>query len=148
MTVLRMNAYREYSAPRRRGFFSVRRHPACRRVKVRTGRHYTRLAGHTVIAEKRMAAPAFSAGGVRRDVLRILLALILVLFVSVLLADLSALCSGGTRIGKLSAEIRSINSSNTLLQEELARISAHPVPVMQNQEKDAETVITLSAAIP
>ena len=101
-----------------------------------------------VIAEKRSSLPAFSAKGIRWDVLTVALSLILLLFVCILAADVEALFAGGNRIGKLSAGIRSLEGSNSILREELSVALNHPV--LRNKSESGEplneTVVVLSPA--
>ena len=100
----------------------------------------------SVIDEKRTVLPAFSAQGIRRDVLAAALALLLILFAGILCADLEALYAGGERIGKLSAGIASLEDTNALLRDRLSVAMSHPVLVRQAEapEEGADLFIIQS----
>ena len=147
MTVLRLNTT-EHRSPRRRiaytgsgrrGDYSVflsrqtRSMPAARRGVVTGNSH---------------PLPAFSREGVRWDVLVITFALVLLLFLSVIIIDLSALYAGGSRIGKLSSGILSLEQSNDRLREEisLARIRAQSYELQKAADEEPERIVVLSPA--
>ena len=92
--------------------------------------------------------PAFSREGIRWDVLVVVLSLLLALFAGILFAALDAICSGGNRIGKLSAGIVSLEGSNTMLRQELAIVMSHPVLAGKSGQTEIieETVVTITAA--
>ena len=134
MTVLRVNPTEEYAAPRRGyGFAGYSRQgaqsvPASRQVQSWTrGREASGAGRRNVIDEKRQSLPRFSAEGIRWDVLTVALALALLLFVSVLVADVGAIFAGGDRIGRLSAGIESLEGANQVLRQELSAALNHPV---------------------
>ena len=140
-----MNSSDEYTAPRREIPFADSGRWGAPPVSVsRQVQSWTRglenASGrqHKVIDEKRPSLPALSAEGIRRDVLAITLALILLVFTGILAADMSALFAGGERIGKLSAGIESLEGSNSLLREELSAALNHPV--LRNKAAGTETV--------
>ena len=145
MTVLRLNTD-EHVFPRRqiangfrrRGNYSVF---LSRQVRNRPA------ARCGVIAEIKRPQRAFSAEGLRGDVKVIALTLALVLFLCVLIADVSALCAGGDRIGRLSSGIASLEQDNDLLREEisLARIRARSYE-RQQADGEPDTVVVLSPA--
>lgn len=134
MTVLRMNTD-DHSFSRRRGGYSVflsrqdRSFPAARR---------------DVIAEKKAPLPAFSTEGVRWDVLVITLSLVLLVFIGILAADLNALYTGGTRIGRLSSGIASIEESNDLLRAEISRASLKSFRFQRTESTEPERIVILS----
>ena len=155
MSVLRVNPTEEYAAPRRGNTFAdsgrrgARPQPAsgqvqnwARGMEISSGRR------HGVIDEKRSSLPAFSAEGIRWDVLVVALSLVLVLFIGILAADVSELFAGGERIGRLSDGIRSLEGSNSMLRAELSVALNHPV--LRSRAGDAETagetVVILSPA--
>ena len=80
--------------------------------------------------------------------MRLAVLLSLILFLVILFLDIGSLCSGGANISKLSARIESLNSSNSLLQEDLTLAMSHPVLQRANADEAEETVITLTAALP
>lgn len=131
MTVLPKNTYHEPAYLQQNRLFSAhRRYDGTRPVQHQTGRF------------------VFS-GSFNRSILRFTVLLALVLFFIILLFDLLTLYSGGANIGELSARIESLNSSNTLLQEDLNLAMSHPVLKSVNaQDGEEETIITLTAAIP
>ena len=127
MTVLRMNSSDRYASSRPGGAFADPRRqnpwaiPAARQVQDWTrGLEINTSRRHEVIAEKRIALPVFSAKGIRWDALLTALMLLLLLFLGVLLADMQAISAGGARIGKLSAGIEALETSNTQLRQELS----------------------------
>ena len=77
----------------------------------------------SVIAERSTALPAFSAKGIRLDMLAITVTVLLVLFAGILFSDLGALRSEGWRVSQLSARNASLEDSNNLLREEIAILS-------------------------
>ena len=102
-----------------------------------------------VIDEQKAVLPVFSAKGVRWDVLVVTVTLLVLVFAGVLFADLEALYSGGDRIGKLSAGIESLESSNSLLREQLSIALNHPVLRNQAAEAGAEgNVLVIRSTIP
>ena len=153
MTVLRVLSSDEYAAPRRGGIFpalsrrgawSVPASPQvqswARNLEISTSRQ------HSVISEKRIALPVFSARGIRWDVLLVALSLLLLLFLGVLFSDMGALYAGGERVGKLSAGIASLEGTNTRLREELSTALNHPLLRMnaESENQKSETLIILS----
>lgn len=101
-----------------------------------------------VITERKTALPLFSAKGIRWDALMVTLLLILLLFTGILLADMQALHAGGSRIGKLSAGITSLEDSNSQLRQELSLAMNHSALLSRAESINPvnETVIVLSAA--
>lgn len=146
-----MDPYREYSVPRQRGAFASRRRqaPVSRQVQDWTRNVQPRSGDRrSVIDRKAPKLPAFSREGIRWDVLVVVLSLLLALFAGILFADLDAICSGGNRIGKLSAGIVSLEGSNTMLRQELAIVMSHPVLAGKSGQTEIieETVVTITAA--
>ena len=92
-----------------------------------------------VITEKRQPLPALSAEGIRWDVLAVTLTLVMAVFLFVLILDVSALFAGNDRIGRLSAGIASLESSNSILQEELSWARSD----LSADRKDGEPVLTV-----
>ena len=82
------------------------------------------------------------------DLLKLSVVLALILSVVVLSFDVGALCSRRAQIGKLSSRIESLNSSNAMLQEDLALAMSHPVLSKANSDDEEKTVITLTIALP
>ena len=155
MTVLRVNPTEEYAAPRRGyGFAGYSRQgaqsvPASRQVQSWTrGMEAAASGWRNVIDEKRQSLPRFSAEGIRWDVLVVALSLVLVLFVSILAADVGELFAGGERIGRLSDGIRSLEGSNSILRAELSVALNHPVlrSKAEGAETVNETIVVLSPA--
>ena len=155
MTVLRVNPTEEYAAPRRGNTFadSGRRgawpQPSSGQVQSWTrGMEISSGRRRGVIDEKRTSLPAFSAEGIRWDVLVVALSLVLVLFVSILAADVGELFAGGERIGRLSDGIRSLEGSNSILRAELSVALNHPVlrSKAEGAETVNETIVVLSPA--
>ena len=99
-----------------------------------------------VITEDRTALPAFSSRGIRWDILTGTLALLLLLFVGVLFADLENLRAGSERVGKLSAGIEALEDSNARLGERLSVAMRHPVLNRKAEEEAVEysTVVFLT----
>ena len=153
MTVLRGNTTEEYAVPRRGNTFADSGRQSAWSVPVSgqvqnwtRGMENSSGRQHGVIDEKRPSLPAFSAEGIRWDVLTVVLALVLLLFFCVLAADVEALHAGGERIGKLSDGIRSLEGSNSILREELSVALNHPVlrNMAESAEPVNETVVVLS----
>ena len=103
-------------------------------------------ARRDVIAEKKAPLPAFSPEGIRWDVLVIVLSLAALLFLGILIADVSALYTGGTRIGKLSTGITSLEASNGLLREEISRASVQSFELRSAENEEPERIVVLSPA--
>ena len=151
MTVLRVKKpYQAYQPSPRGDAF------ASRQVQDWT-RHLDYSAGRRrVIAREDSAVPAFSSRGIRRDVLAVTVALLLVLFAGILFADMSTIWAGGSRIGELSAGIESLEGTNASLQQQLSFAMRHPVLTRMSAQAEAEAeaeareeqVITLSALLP
>lgn len=132
MAVLQKDAYRRSISVQQNLLFAAhRRYDGSRRVQGRTGR-----------------LPVISSGSLSHDILKLAALLLLILFVILLLADLGVLYSGRTTIGKLSARIETLSSSNALLQEDLTLAMNHPVLRSANMDNEEETVIMLTAALP
>ena len=151
MTVLRANMSDEHALPRRRNaFFSPRgsfpvpvspqTQSWTRSLEINAGRR------RDVIAEKRKPMPPFSSEGIRWDVLVVLLALALLLFICILVSAVSALCSGGYRIGRLNSGIASLEETNTHLQEKLYWERDRWVLPRSADSADAERTVILSLA--
>ena len=146
-----MDPYREYSVPRQKGVLASRRRqaPVSRQVQDWTRSIQPRSGSRrSVIDRKASMLPAFSREGIRWDALIIVLSLLLLVFAGILFSDLDAICSGGDRIGKLSAGIVSLEGSNAMLQEELSLAMRHPVLARMNEQAEVieETVVTITAA--
>ena len=147
MTVLRMPAYPEYTTPRKGSAFRARRQGAqFRQVQDWTRSIPARPARRAVIAERNPVTPSFSARSNRQDALTAVLVLLLVLFLVVIIADVSALCAGGERIGRLSSGIASLEQSNNLLREEIARAQSEPFIFQRADNGEPERVVILSPA--
>lgn len=152
MTVLRANISDEHALPRRRnaffgprGSFSVPVSPQTqswtKSLEINAGKR------RSVIAEKKTPMRPFSSEGIRWDVLVVLLALALLLFICILVSDVSALCSGGYRIGRLSDGIASLEESNSALREKLYWTRDRWVlPWAAESSADAERTVILSLA--
>ena len=132
MTVRPVNPFYTGSARRKRGagFPSRQVQDWTRGLDGRNG-------WRQVIDEKRPALPAFSANGIRRDVLLVTLSLVLLIFLGVLFSDLEALHSGGNRIAQLSAGIETLEDTNVLLRDRLSVAMSHPV--LQHASASEET---------
>ena len=148
-----MDPYREYTVPRQRGLFASRRRqvPVSRHAQDWTRSLEAASGGHRrVIDRKASVLPAFSAEGIRWDVMIVILSLLLLLIAGVLVSDIEALRAGSSRIGKLSAGIESLEGSNAILEDEISMVMKHPVLKRMNElaeaEEETETVITISAA--
>ena len=155
MTVLRTNPAKEYTAPgwgypfAGSGLQGSRVVPASRQVQNWTrGMEISTGRQRSVINEKQNTLPAFSAKGIRWDVLTVALSLILLLFVCILAADIGALFSGGGRIDRLSAGIESLEGTNAILRQELSAAMNHPVlrNMAGSSEPLNERVVVLSPA--
>ena len=151
MTVLRAKKpYQAYHpSPRGSAFASPQVQDWTKRLDFSAGRR-------EVIAREDLVLPAFSSRGIRRDVLAVTVALLLVLFAAILFADMNALRAGDDRIGQLSAGIESLEGTNASLQQQLSLAMRHPVLTRMNAQSEAaaeaevqeERVITLSALLP
>lgn len=147
MTVLHVNATDKHISSRRRSASAVPGRRAVYYIPRRQVQDWTRgLENHTgrrrsVIAEKRIGLPAFSAESLLRGVL----AAVLILLVIILLADLAAVHAGGSRIGRLSAGISSLEESNSLLRQEISRTGGGALARLQADE-EPERVVVLSPA--
>lgn len=145
MTVLRINSD-EYAYPRRRNKTAgFRRRGGISAFYYQPVRRDTVLK-RRVIAEKRRPLPAFSAEGIRWDVLVITFVLALALFFCVLGSDLEALVTGGNRIGKLNAGIASLEESNGLLRERISLASGRTVLSVRADAGEPEQIVFLSPA--
>lgn len=136
MTILQLNTG-EYLSSRRRGGPSV--------FTARPARGGT-VPRRGVIAEKRRPLRFFSREGIRGDVLTTILVLVLILCLCVLAADISALYSGGIRVGRLSAGVASLEQDNGQLQEQISRVQANLLTYRQNRETEPERVVVVSPA--
>ena len=143
MTVLRVNTTDEHVFPRQRnaspasggrGYCPAAQGWA-RGLERRSARQ------RDVIPEKRRPLPAFSREGIRRDFLTVALSLILILFLCILATDLSAMFTGGTRIGRLSVGISSLEESNSLLRQELSRAESRAFSARRSDAEPGRTVI-------
>ena len=123
MTVLRVNATDEHVFPRQRSAsaaFGGRGYCPAAQGWARNMEHRC-ARRREVIPEKRRPLPPLSSEGIRRDVIIVILSLLLVLFLCVITADISAVLSGSSRIGRLSVGISSLEENNSLLRQELSR---------------------------
>ena len=94
-----------------------------------------------------IASPVSSLAGVATTLaLVVLLALALLLFICILVSDVSALCSGGYRIGRLNSGIASLEETNTHLQEKLYWERDRWVLPRSADSADAERTVILSLA--
>ena len=93
-----------------------------------------------VITEKWVPAPAVSARGVRRDVLAAVAAVLLAVFLVILIADVNALQSGGSEIGRLSRTIDALESGNAQLRQQVSAAMRHPVLLRKAAEESGETL--------
>ena len=82
----------------------------------------------------------------RRTLPALLLAALMVLMLSILVCDLSMVCTAGAHAGELAASVASLENSNALLKNELSAALNHPV-LRRQAEAQAEygTLVTLSA---
>lgn len=138
MTVLRVNATAEHVFPRQRNAspaFGSRGCCPAARGWVRSP-EFRGACRRDVIMEKRRPLPPFSREGIRRDVIIVMLSLLLVLFLCVLAADISAVMAGSSRIGRLNVSISSLEESNSLLRQELSQAGsrAFTLPETGGQE--------------
>ena len=151
MTVLRVNTTDIHAFPRlrntsgnyrRRGGVSVPVSPQiqswAKGMEVRSVKH------RSVITEKKHPLPVFSSDGIRWDVLVISLSLILVLFVSILVSDMSALYAGGDRISQLSTGIASLEQSNSILRDEISRTRYYPSGTRNAEDGEPEKIVIIS----
>ena len=100
----------------------------------------SRSAGrHDVIAEKKQPLPVLSAEGIRRDVLTVTLTLVAAALLFILISDVNALFAGNDRISRLSAGIASLESSNSILREEISWARTD----LSADRKDGEPVLTV-----
>ena len=136
MTVLRMKPYHADTVPRQRGTFPAGNRYFAPSLQVQdwtkgmvnsTGRR------RSVITGKASSVPAFSAKGIRRDVLAVTLVLLFILFAGILFADVEAIRAGRNRIGQLSSGIESLEGSNALLEQELSVALRHPPPEQEQR---------------
>ena len=74
----------------------------------------------SVIPLKQKRLRAFSSEGVRGDTALLILALVLLLFLCFLLPQMVTVHTSGSSIGKLNAEIRELEITNSQLREKLA----------------------------
>ena len=120
-----MNSIQGYALPQQEGLFPVPGRQqlyspySSRQVQDWTRGLNSASRNRSVITETVHALPVFSSRGIRWDVLIITLALLMMLFFSVLLSDVHALNAGGQRIGQLSEGIASLEDNNALLQAQL-----------------------------
>ena len=131
MTVLSKNDYYQSDGIQQDRLFSAHR----------------RYDGSRPVQHRARSVSPFASGGFWADILKLAVLLTLILSVVVLSFDVGALFSGRTKIGSLSAQIESLNSSNALLHEDLLLAMNHPVLRESNADEE-ETVITLTAALP
>lgn len=118
MSVLRMDPPDEYAVSGRR---KQTEDPLSPQIQSwANGIEHRNVKRHNVIPEKKLPLPAVSAEGIRWDVLAVTLTLIVAAFLIVLISDVSALSAGNDRIGRLSAGIASLESSNSILREEIS----------------------------
>lgn len=145
MTVLRVNATDEHVFLRQRNAspaFGGRGYcPAAqgwaRSLERRSARR------HEVIPEKRRPLPPFSREGIRQDVIIVTLSLLLVLFLCVITADISAVLSGSRQVGRLSVGISSLEENNSLLRQELSRAGSSAFTVRLSGA-EPERIVVLS----
>ena len=93
--------------------------------------------------------PVFSARGVRQDVLAVVVAALLAVFLIVLVADVNALHGSDKQIVRLNSTIESLESGNALLRDQLSTALRHPVLVraaLEDGEPLNEQVVFLSPA--
>ena len=120
-----MNSIQGYALPQQEGLFSVPgRQQLYSPYSSRQVQDWTRglnagSRNRGVVTETVHTLPVLSSRGIRRDVLLITLALVMILFFGVLFSDLQALNAGGQRIGQLSEGIASLEDNNALLQAQL-----------------------------
>ena len=107
-------------------------------MEVRSVKH------RSVIAEKKHPLPVFSSEGIRGDVLVIALSLVLILFIGILVSDVSALYAGGDRISRLSTGIASLEQSNSMLRDEISRTQYSPAKTRNAANREPEKIVILS----
>ena len=93
--------------------------------------------------------PVFSARGVRQDVLAVVVAALLAVFLIVLVADVNALHGSDKQIVRLNSTIESLESGNEVLRNRLSTALRHPVLVraaLEDGEPIDEQVVFLSPA--
>ena len=144
MAVRRVNSIQAYTLPQQEGMFPVvRRQPpagsytACQVQDWTRGLSACSRGRRSVIMEKAQVLPVISSSGIRWDALLVALALVLLLFFSILFSDLSALSAGGRRVGQLSDGIASLEDSNAFLQSQLDIFLRNPV--LDRNTRQAET---------
>ena len=94
--------------------------------------------------EKRRPLPPFSSEGIRRDVIIVTLSLLLVLFLCVLAADINAVLSGSSRIGRLSVGISSLEENNGLLRKQITRAESMAFTTPQSGSEDPGRTVLLA----
>ena len=120
-----MNSIQGYALPQQEGLFSVpgrQQFPSpcsSRQVQDWTRGLNSGSRNRSVVTETVHALPVFSSRGIRRDVLLVTLALVMVLLFGILFSDLQALSAGRQRIGQLSEGIACLEDNNALLQAQL-----------------------------
>lgn len=102
----------------------------------------------SVIPEKSHPLRAFSAEGIRGDILTAVLALVLLLCICIICLDVSALHAGGDRLDRLSEGIASLEESNSVLRAELSWAQANPFIVPKAEEVEPERVVVISPVPP
>ena len=143
MTVRPVNPFYTGSARRQRGAYSP-----SRQVQDWTRGLDSRSGWRQVIDEKRPALPAFSADGIRWDVLLVTLSLVLLILLGVLFSDLEALHSGGHRIAQLSAGIESLEDTNVLLRDRLSQAMSHPVLQHAASAESRDNLLIIRSTLP
>lgn len=137
MSVLRMHPADEYAVSGRRINPEVPQSPQT--LSWANGGRGRNAGRHDVIAEKKQPLPALSAEGIRWDVLAVTLTLVVAVLLFILISDVSALFAGNDRIGRLSAGIASLESSNSILREEISWARAD----LSADRKNGEPVLTV-----
>ena len=146
MTVLRVNATAEHVFPRQRNAspaFGSRGCCPAARGWVRSP-EFRGACRRDVIMEKRRPLPPFSREGIRRDVIIVMLSLLLVLFLCVLAADINAVLSGSSRIGRLSVGISSLEEHNGLLRKQINRAESAAFSTRQSGSDDPGRTVLLA----
>ncbi|MCR5566025.1 MAG: hypothetical protein K6F61_04175 [Clostridiales bacterium] len=146
MTVLRVNAINEHVFPRQRNAsqaFSGRGYYPAARGWSRDP-EFRGARRHDVIMEKRRPLPPFSREGIRRDVIIVTLSLLLVLFLCVLTADINAVLSGNSRVGRLSVGISSLEEHNGLLRRQITRAESMAFTTPQSGSEDPGRTVLLA----
>lgn len=156
MTVLRVNTAEEHAFPRYRNAYGTSGQrggwpsPASPQVQSwARGLEAASARRRTVIAGQRAPMPVFSARGVRQDVLAVVVAALLAVFLIVLVADVNALHGSDKQIVRLNSTIESLESGNALLRDQLSTALRHPVLVraaLEDGEPLNEQVVFLSPA--